>query len=68
MFSRTTWIFGEFRLDAELFQLSHCGEPVQVEPQVLSLLIHLLRHRDCMVTKDEIVAAVWGGNGSLRRE
>lgn len=28
---------------------------------MLSLLIHLVRNRDCMVTKDELVTAVWQG-------
>src|SRR5690606_7920625 len=53
--------FGDFELDAEAFQLRRRGEPVHLEPQVLSLLIHLVRNRDRMVTKDEIVAAVWNG-------
>ncbi|MCF3974994.1 winged helix-turn-helix domain-containing protein [Paracoccus sp. EGI L200073] len=35
--------------------------PVRVEPQVLSVLIHLVRNRDRMVTKDEIATAVWQG-------
>lgn len=56
-----TWSFGDFRLDEERFQLCHCDRPVRLEPQVLSLLIHLVRNRDHMVTKDEIVAAVWQG-------
>ena len=56
-----TWSFGDFRLDPERFQLSCRNEPVRLEPQVLSLLIHLVRNRDHMVTKDEIVAAVWQG-------
>lgn len=55
------WSFGDFRLDPERFQLSCRDEPVRLEPQVLSLLIHLVRNRDHMVTKDEIVAAVWQG-------
>ncbi|MGQ7794063.1 winged helix-turn-helix domain-containing protein [Faunimonas sp. B44] len=55
------WTFGDFRLDPEKFQLSRCDKPVRLEPQVLSLLIHLVRNRDCMVTKDDIVAAVWQG-------
>lgn len=56
-----TWTFGDFRLDPERFHLS-CGEqPVRLEPQVLSLLIYLVRNRDRMVSKDEIVAAVWQG-------
>jgi TolB-like protein len=55
------WSFGDFRLDPERFQLSCRDEPVQLEPQVLSLLIHLVRNRDHLITKDEIVAAVWHG-------
>jgi TolB-like protein len=56
-----TWTFGDFRLDPERFQLSCGDKPVRLEPQVLSMLIHLVRNRDRMVTKDEIVAAVWHG-------
>lgn len=56
-----TWSFGGFRLDPERFQLSYRNEPVRLEPQVLALLIHLVRNRDHLVTKDEIVAAVWQG-------
>ena len=56
-----TWAFGDFRLDPERFQLSCRDEQVRLEPQVLSLLIHLVRNRDHMVTKDEIVAAIWQG-------
>jgi TolB-like protein len=56
-----TWSFGDFRLDPERFLLSVRDEPVRLEPQVLSLLIYLVRNRDHMVTKDEITAAVWQG-------
>lgn len=55
------WVFGDFRFDSERFELSRCGEPVRLEPQVLTLLIHLIRNRALMMTKDEIVAAVWHG-------
>jgi TolB-like protein len=55
------WAFGDYRLDPERFQLSCGDEPVRLEPQVLSLLLHLVRNRDHMVTKDEIIAAVWQG-------
>src|SRR5690606_15838563 len=55
------WSFGDYRLDPERFQLSFRDEPVRLEPQVLSLLIHLVRNRDHMVTKDQIVAAVLQG-------
>jgi TolB-like protein len=55
------WTFGAFELDPERFQLSRDGEQVRLEPQVLSLLVYLVRNRDSMVTKDEVAAAVWQG-------
>ena len=55
------WTFGDFHLDADRFQLARHGVPVPLEPQVLALLIHLVRNHDRMVTKDEIVEAVWHG-------
>ncbi|MEF2554328.1 winged helix-turn-helix domain-containing protein [Aurantimonas sp. A2-1-M11] len=55
------WTFGEFELDPKRFQLSRCGRPVQVEPQVLAVLIHLVHNRTFMVSKDELIAAVWQG-------
>ena len=55
------WTFGDFRLDPERFELTHGDSLVRVEPQVVALLVHLVRHRDRMVPKDEIVEAVWGG-------
>ena len=32
-----------------------------VEPQVFDLLAHLIRHRDRVVSKDDLLAAVWHG-------
>lgn len=55
------WIFGDFRLDPERFELSCGAELVRLEPQVLALLCLLVRHHDRMVTKDEIVEKIWHG-------
>lgn len=55
------WTFGDFHLDSDRFQLVRRGVAVRVEPQVLALLIHLVRNNDRMVSKDEIVEAVWQG-------
>ena len=46
------WIFGDFRLDPERFELFCGAELVRLEPQVLALLCLLVRHHDRMVTKD----------------
>jgi len=53
--------FGSFELDAQRFELLHGGMPVAAEPQVVALLLFLIENRDRLVTRDEIVDAVWSG-------
>ncbi len=55
------WTFGDFRLDPDRFELTRGAASVRLEPQVLALLVHLVRHRNRMVTKDEIAEEVWHG-------
>ena len=52
---------GEHVLDLRKFELRKNGCLVPVEPQVLSLLFLLVENRDRLVTKDELVATIWGG-------
>ena len=35
--------------------------PIAVEPQVFDLLIYLVQNRDRVVSKDDLIASVWGG-------
>lgn len=53
--------FGRFTLDPARFELRCDGEPRPVEPQVFNLLVYLIRHRDRVVTHDELVDSVWKG-------
>ncbi len=53
--------FENFLIDTEAFELRRDGAQVPVEPQVLELLVHLVRNRDRLVTKEELVGTVWGG-------
>lgn len=53
--------FGEFRIDAARFEIDRGGRPLGVEPQVLELLILLLKNRDRVVTRDELLETVWQG-------
>ena len=55
------WVFGSFRVDPERFELTRDNVPVKLEPQVLALLILLIRNRARMVTKDELAEHVWKG-------
>ncbi len=53
--------FGDCVLDADRRELRRAGEPVAVEPQVFDLLLLLVRERERVVSKDDLLAAVWGG-------
>src|SRR5262245_18297813 len=53
--------FGNCEIDCDLRELHHQGAATHVEPQVFDVLVHLLRHRDRVVSKDELIRAVWNG-------
>src|ERR1700687_2133217 len=37
------------------------SDPIGVEPQVFDLLVYLVQNRDHVVSKDDLIASVWGG-------
>jgi DNA-binding winged helix-turn-helix (wHTH) protein len=53
--------FGEYELDLSRFELRRSGQRVRVQPKVLDLLAYLIRNRERVVTKDELLAALWEG-------
>ena len=53
--------FGRCVLDLDRLELRNGDNPVSLEPQVFSLLVYLLQNRDRVVSRDEIVDAVWNG-------
>ena len=63
--------FGEFELDERAGGLKLRGSEVRLQPRVLALLAYLLRHRERVVDKDELLEALWPGvvvtDGSLQR-
>ena len=54
-------LFGECSIDVERRELRRAGKPVHVEPQVFDLIFYLVRHRDRVVSKDQLLDAVWQG-------
>jgi DNA-binding winged helix-turn-helix (wHTH) protein len=53
--------FGEHVLDLDPRELRRGAELVALEPQVFDLLVYLVRNGDRVVSKDKLLAAVWGG-------
>jgi DNA-binding winged helix-turn-helix (wHTH) protein len=55
------WVFGDCELDDALYELRRRGRAVAIEPKVFDVLRHLLRHRQRVVSKTEILDALWPG-------
>ena len=55
------YLFEQFELDTEKFELTRGGEAVRLEPQVLALIELLVSNAERAVSKDEINERVWGG-------
>jgi TolB-like protein len=53
--------FGDYVLDSGRRELSRNSEPIALEPQVFDLLLYLLENRERVVTKGDLIAAVWKG-------
>jgi DNA-binding winged helix-turn-helix (wHTH) protein/pimeloyl-ACP methyl ester carboxylesterase len=48
-------------LDTDRRELWRGSELVSLEPQVFDLLLYLIQNRDRVVSKDDLIASVWGG-------
>jgi DNA-binding winged helix-turn-helix (wHTH) protein len=53
--------FGEHLLDLNRRELGRGAGLIALEPQVFDLLVYLVQNRDRVVSKDDLLAAVWGG-------
>jgi DNA-binding winged helix-turn-helix (wHTH) protein len=54
-------VFADCELDEALYALRRRGRPVKIEPKVFDVLLHLLRHRERVVAKNELLDALWPG-------
>ncbi len=55
------FLFENYALDTDRRELRRGASAVSVEPQVFDLLAYLLKHRDRVASKDDLIAAIWGG-------
>ncbi len=59
--ARHFYEFGRFRLDCDDRVLMLNGEPVEITPQALELLVALLEKQGRVVTKQELSERIWSG-------
>ena len=48
-------------LDVGRREFRRGAEAIAIEPQVFDLLVYLVQNRDRVVSKDDLIASVWGG-------
>jgi TolB-like protein len=55
------YVFGDCALDPDRRELTRNAEAVAIGPQVFDLLLFLVQNREQVVSKDELLDAVWAG-------
>ena len=55
------FLFGDLAIDPERRELRSGPKLFAIEPQVFDLLEFLIRNRDRVVSRDDLLAGVWGG-------
>lgn len=55
------FVFSDQTLDTERRELCRGSERIAVEPQVFDLLVYLLDNCDRVVSKDDLIEAIWDG-------
>ena len=58
---RPFYEFDALRIDTALSRLARAGEPVPLPPKAFDLLILLARNTDRVMTKSELMEALWPG-------
>ena len=52
--------FGDFELDVSAYELRRRGKAVRLERHPMDLLIHLVEHRNQLVSRSDIAGRLWG--------
>jgi len=55
------YLFEDYAFDTNLRELYRGADVVSVTPQVFDLLEYLIRHRARVVSKDDLINAIWNG-------
>jgi DNA-binding winged helix-turn-helix (wHTH) protein len=55
------YLFEDYTFDTERRELHRAEVAVSITPQVFDLLDYLIRNRERVVTKDDLIGAIWNG-------
>ena len=55
------YLFEKYSFDTARRELRRGSDVIAVTPQVFDLLDYLIRHRERVVTKDDLIGAIWNG-------
>jgi TolB-like protein/Tfp pilus assembly protein PilF len=55
------YLFEGYTFDTDRRELHRGADAVSITPQALDLLDHLIRNRERVVSKDDLISAVWNG-------
>ena len=55
------YLFGDYALDPDRRELTRHGDIVAIGPKVFDLLLFLIRNREHVVSKDDLLDTVWSG-------
>jgi TolB-like protein len=58
---RLQFLFSDHTLDTNTRELRRGGTAISVPPQVFDLLTYLVQNRERVVSKEDLLAALWGG-------
>ena len=53
------YAFGDYELDVDRYQLRWRGDELELEPKIFEVLTYLVRHRDRVVPKAELLEELW---------
>ena len=55
------YLFEDYALDPDRRELTRHAEAVAIGPKVFDLLLYLIQNREHVVSKDDLLDAVWSG-------
>ena len=60
------YFFEEYAFDTDCRELHREADVVSIAPQVFDLLEYLIRNRERVASKDDLIKAIWNGRSNRR--